>query len=143
VRCPELEQTLGYQLRQALVHSDQVFAEHMGALGITPPLYAILLVIENNPGCLISEVSRLVRITPNNIVQHLDVLLERGLVSRDFSAEDRRAKRLRLTEHGSKYLLELKARHQAVTDLFVSRLGVEGLDRLVQTLKASRGADTD
>lgn len=135
----ELEDTLGFQVRRAWVYLEQLFNRYMAETGITAQLYAILIVVENNPGCRISDLCRAVGVSPNNIVPSLDLLLDRGLVYRDFSSQDRRAKRLSLTERGRTRLEELRDVHRPVTEALTSKLGDENLAKLIELLKLLPG----
>jgi DNA-binding MarR family transcriptional regulator len=130
----ELNNTLGFVLRRAWVSMDQVFTQHLGAAGITSQLYAMLIIIEKNPGCRISELCRAIGVSPTNIVPAIDVLLARGLVCRDFSSHDRRAKRLSLTEVGASTLAELRRMHRPVTEHFTTKLGARNLAKLTELL---------
>lgn len=131
----ELDDTLGFQVRRAWVYMEQLFNRYMAQTGITAQLYAILIVIENNPGCRISDLCRAVGVSPNNIVPALDVLLDRGLVFRDFSAHDRRTKRLSLTETGRSTLEELRGAHRPMVQALTTRLGEQNIEKLVSLLK--------
>lgn len=139
LRRGELEDTLGFVMRRALVRTEQLFNQHMGATGITSQLYAILIVIDSNPGCRISDLCQAVGVSPNNIGPGLDALLDRGLVFRDFSSRDRRTKRLSLTDTGREQLAELRRMHQAITDELGRLLDSSDLATLLKLLKVVAG----
>ena len=130
----ELDETLGFRLRGAWNYMDQYFAKCFAGTGLTSQHYAMLIVIEKNPGCRISDLCRAISISPNNIVPALDLLLGRGLVYRDFSTHDRRIKRLGITDTGRRYLAELRKIHQPVTDHFLDKLGAQNMRKLVKLL---------
>jgi DNA-binding MarR family transcriptional regulator len=130
----ELDDTVGFVLRRTLMHEDQQFLEVMSATGVTAGRYAMLIVIEHNPGCRISDLGASIGIGPNNIVPLLDALLSSGLVARTLSDHDRREKQLRLTEFGRRHLAELRKRHEAITASVHARLGSENLEKLIKLL---------
>lgn len=135
----ELDDTLGFVVRGAWIQLDQLFNRFMARTGITAQLYAIMIVIENNPGCRISDLCRAVSVSPANIVPALDTLLDRGLIFRDFSSRDRRTKRLSLTETGRSTLSELRRAHRPMTEELTARLGERKLAKLIELLKELTG----
>jgi MarR family transcriptional regulator, organic hydroperoxide resistance regulator len=130
----ELNETLGFKLREAWVSMERYFVECFREEGITPPLYAILILVETNPGCLTSEICREVAISPTNIIPYVDGLIERGLLSREYSVKDRRHKHLSLTADGQAYLQRLRSLHQGLTDHFTAKLGKKNMDKLIELL---------
>src|SRR5581483_7723975 len=135
----ELDMLLGFRLRMAWSYMEHYFSKCFQGTGITPQHYAMLLVIEKNSGCRISDLCRAIKVSPTNIVPALDLLMQRGLVFRDFSTHDRRAKRLGLTELGASYLAELKRLHQPITAHFEERLGAANMRLLVRLLAQATG----
>jgi DNA-binding MarR family transcriptional regulator len=105
-----LPQLLGYQLRlaQRAVFAD--FAEAMGAEGISPGLFGMLVIIESNPGLKQTELAQAAHLDRSSIVPVVDKLEARGLVARRTSSEDRRVNGLWLTEQGVALLRRLKRR---------------------------------
>lgn len=131
----DLESAIGFHVRLAWVAMEQRFSKVMAGTGVTPSLYAILVVIEHNPGCRISDLCRAVGISPTNIVPPIAALLSRGLIFRDFSVQDRRTKRLRLTAAGEAYVAELRQRHEAIASHFTAKLGPAGMSQLLGFLR--------
>lgn len=108
---------------------------------ITPALYAILILVETNPGCLTSEICREVAISPTNIIPYVDSLIARGLLSREYGVKDRRHKHLSLTDKGRAGLQRLRSMHQALTDHFTARLGKKNMDKLIELLATMNAED--
>lgn len=135
----ELDSLLGFRLRMAWSYMEHYFTKCFLGTGITPQHYAMLLVIEKNAGCRISDLCRAIKVSPTNIVPSLDLLMQRGLVFRDFSTHDRRAKRLGLTQLGASQLAELKTLHQPITAHFEERLGAANMRALVRLLAQVTG----
>jgi DNA-binding MarR family transcriptional regulator len=106
---------VGFHLRQAQIAVFRDFVESMGPLGMTPGLFAVLVLIEANPGLKQSELARAVHLDRSTVVSVVDNLERRRLVERRAAANDRRSNALSLTSTGAVLLRRLKqrvARHE-------------------------------
>lgn len=130
----ELDQALGFRLRRAASIADASFGEVFAPLGITTQHYAILMSVRRNPGCSPSLLGELLNITPNNIVPHIDGLVERGYVRRVASRTDRRVKHLRLTPAGTEFTRLIASKHEEVRARLDARMGAENVARLLEML---------
>lgn len=103
---------VGYQLAQAAVTTNQVFAA--AALSADVDLrqveFTILALVDANPDLLATTLARALAVTPPNITMWLDRLEARGLVERVRSATDRRAQPLRTTPAGAATVARLAQR---------------------------------
>jgi DNA-binding MarR family transcriptional regulator len=131
----ELDAAVGFWLRLAQQRELRTFQAHFGESGIGQLAYAILLVLEANPGCRQSDLGAAVRARQPNLVEPLEALAARGLVSRTPDPRDRRAQVLALTGEGARLLAELKAVHARMIDGYREALGTEGYENLVQLLR--------
>ena len=104
-----LPQLLGYHLRCAQVAMFRHFNSRLGEYGISPPQLGALVLIEANPGISQSAIAGALRFDRSTLVQIIDRLEDRGLVTREVSAHDRRSYALKLTEVGSETLAGLKS----------------------------------
>ena len=104
-----LPQLLGYHLRCAQVAMFRHFNSRLGAYGISPPQLGALVLIEANRGISQSAVAGALRFDRSTLVQIIDRLEDRGLVTREVSAHDRRSYALKLTEVGRETLAGLKS----------------------------------
>lgn len=135
----ELDDVLGFLIRRVSVYLDRQFSEHMSQTGASMPLYAILLVVEKNPGCRITDLCKSIGISQTNIVPVLDVLLENGLVVRTLSTVDRRARCLELSAAGKEYLDHLRSLHKRIGEEIELKLGAEDTKRLLELLRRLLG----
>lgn len=106
---------VGFHLRQAQIAVFRDFVESMRPLDMTPGLFAVLVLVEANPGVKQSDLARAVHLDRSTVVSVLDNLERRGLVARHAATHDRRSNALRLTTAGSALLRRLKqrvARHE-------------------------------
>jgi len=132
----ELESAVGLWLRLAqqkdLRGFNRAFAEHR----ISQVQYAVLLVIEANPGCRQADLGAVLRIRQPNLVEPLEMLVERGLIDRRTDPRDRRAQTLGLTAAGRDLLERLRRSHDELIGSYRRRLGDDGYRQLVQLLRA-------
>jgi len=103
-----LPELIGYHLRlaQRAIFAD--FAESVGAGGISPGLFGILVVIEANPGLKQQRLAEAAHLDRSSLVPVIDKLEAHGLVERH--AADRRSNGLFLTAGGKALLRSLKVR---------------------------------
>ena len=101
---------VGFHLRQAQIAVFRDFAATMGALDISPGLFAVLVLIDGNAGLKQSELAKAVHLDRSTVVSVVDNLERRGLVARHAAANDRRSNALRLTANGATLLKKLKRR---------------------------------
>jgi DNA-binding MarR family transcriptional regulator len=132
----ELELALGFWLRLAQQLDQREYTRRLAASGLNPLAYSILLVVEANPGCRQTDLGSALRIRQPNLVEPLETLATRGLISRAPDPRDRRAQVLALTADGSEQLAALKATHGAMIEGYRARLGDEGYGQLIALLRA-------
>jgi DNA-binding MarR family transcriptional regulator len=141
----DLDQTLGFLLSRAQQQVFREFNDRFADLEITPRLYSILILIKMNPGCRQTDIGAALGALQTNLVRRIDILVDRGLVTRASDPDDRRAKVLRLTPAGETMAAVAEQRHaQMVTDM--ERQGPKtDYPRLMQSVArfvaASQGAD--
>jgi len=99
---------IGFHLRLAQIAVFRDFAATTGELDITPGLFAVLVLIESNPGLKQTDLARAVGLDRSSIVAVIDNLERRLLVLRRAVATDRRSNALRLTPAGMALLRKLK-----------------------------------
>jgi DNA-binding MarR family transcriptional regulator len=98
----QLQRVLGYQLAQAAIVTDALYARHVGEpFGLRPVEYTVLTLIAENPGGSLAQLARALAVTAPNITTMVDRLESRGLIARQQSASDRRAQVLHTTAKGA------------------------------------------
>jgi DNA-binding MarR family transcriptional regulator len=122
-----LADMVGFHLRLAQEASFRAFAHRVGARDLKPRRFAILLLIDQNPGLTQTALSRASGRDKSTLTPALDDLERRGLIERRRCAKDRRAHALYLTDGGRSLLREIR-RHAAAHD--------RQLDRILGTGKA-------
>jgi len=130
-----LDQALGFRLRLAQQFVFREFAAHFAPLELSPVLYSALLLIEANPGCRQTDLAAALGVRQPNLVERIDSLVQRGLVSRSPDPDDRRANVLKLTPAGQRFMVRAHAVHDRHTRQLIERVGEENHDKLVEILE--------
>jgi DNA-binding MarR family transcriptional regulator len=92
---------LGYQLAQAAIVTNGVFARTAGKpFGLRPVEYTVLTLIAENPGGSQARLARALAVTAPNITAIVDRLEARGWIARSRSEDDRRSQALHATQQG-------------------------------------------
>ena len=129
-----LPHLVGYMLRRAQLAVFQDFWRGYEAFDIRPAQYAVLIIIERNPGLRQSQVSAALNIKRANLVALLDSLESRGLAKRAPVATDRRSYALHLTDEGAslmKKLAEVNEAHERRVNAVIGEPGRKELLRLL------------
>ena len=125
---------VGYALRRAqgVIFAD--FNHSLAELGLRPGQFAVLMLIDQNPGTSQSNVSAALGIQKANFVSTIADLEKRGLVRRKKSHTDGRTYSLGLTARGRTQLqraTELQSLHEAKV---TAQIGTEGRLQLLLLL---------
>jgi DNA-binding MarR family transcriptional regulator len=118
-----LDSSLGYSLRRAQLSTYDDFSKAMEPFDISPSQFAVLTLIQANPGLTQSAICSALGIQKTNFVALLDKLEDRGITERRRSGGDRRSSALHLTPEGEKFVGSLVAAHQAMEAALARRLG--------------------
>jgi DNA-binding MarR family transcriptional regulator len=139
-----LPELIGYVLRRAQLVVFQDFFNTFAPFDISPAQFAVLTVIERNPGLTQSQVAAALGIKRTNFVGLLDELERRALAERRQAARDKRSYALYLTGEGAALVRKLKPALKAHESRMIAKVGEDGRDRLVALLRdiaeGSRGA---
>jgi DNA-binding MarR family transcriptional regulator len=116
-----LADMVGFHLRLAQEASFRAFAQRVGARNLKPRRFAMLMVIDRNPGLTQTALGRASGRDKSTLTPALDDLEHRGLIERRRSPKDRRVYALHLTAAGRSLLREL-TRHAAAHDRQLDRI---------------------
>ncbi len=97
----------GHLIRRAQQIAVAIFMEECAGFDLTPVQYAALAAIDANPGLDATRLSCLIGLDRSTIGSVLERLEAKALVERRPSADDRRAKRLRIRSAGRQLLAEV------------------------------------
>lgn len=143
-----LSSYIGFQLRRAQDLSFQAFARRVGDHDLSPGQFAVLALIEENPGINQTLLSIATGRDKSTLTPSLKELERRKLVHRARSTADRRAYILNLTELGRAHLQALTRHAEAHDRLLDSLVGEVHkplflflLEQIVEGLEAERTAE--
>jgi DNA-binding MarR family transcriptional regulator len=118
-----LDRRLGYLLRRAQLAVFQDFFATFAGFAVTPAQYAVLTLVEANPGSSQAQVADALAIKPANFVGLVRALVGRGLVRRAPVPGNRRSMALTLTDAGAELLSALHAAADAHEGRIADHLG--------------------
>ena len=130
----------GFLLRKVSAAAFQAFSAMVGEHDLHPMHFGMMLILEAEEPISQHELGVRAGIDPSTMVMRMDALIDRGLVERVRSAEDRRSYEIRLSVEGRKLLRELRAKAQEHGDRFFAPLSDnerKQLHRLLTKLAAS------
>ncbi|MFN3351909.1 MarR family winged helix-turn-helix transcriptional regulator [Pseudorhodoplanes sp.] len=131
-----LKEAIGFHLRLAQEASFRAFAERAGraGAGLKPNRYAMLTIIQENPGLTQAALGRASRREKSTVTPALNELVRNGLVKRRASPADRRVQTLWLTAKGKRHLRELTRHAIAHNEFLIGLIGQEHRDHLMELL---------
>lgn len=112
----------GFLLKKVSTASFTAFAEIVGAHGLHPMHFGMLMIIDAEEPVSQQELSRRTGIDPSTMVARMDVLEEHHLIDRPRSTDDRRSYEIRLSTAGRKLLAELRKEAQEHGERFFAPL---------------------
>ena len=104
-----LGDTVGFHLRTAQEAAFQAFSRRANDIENRPWRFAVLALIEANPGLTQGELAAALRRNTSSLTPVLDDLCRKGYVSRQRGQTDRRAYELNLTAQGNAARVKLMA----------------------------------
>ncbi len=125
---------VGYSLRRAQITLTRDLKARFRALDLSPAQFALLLVVEANPGLAQARVAEALAIERARLVLMLDRLEQRNLLVRTRSKSDRRSHALHVTDAGRRVLrtlVDLQAAHERYIEDTIGAAGKADLLRLL------------
>lgn len=92
--------TLAFLLSQVGIYASKRFAERIAEIGLYPPLFRVLNLIDAGEGQSQQAIGNAVEVPPSRMVALVDELERLGLVERRPHPDDRRVRALHLTRKG-------------------------------------------
>lgn len=119
---PAIHEQTGFLLRKVATAGFTRFAELVGAYGLHPMHFGMLLILEAEEPISQHELGERAGVDASTMVARMDVLVERGLVERRRSEGDRRSYEISLTPAGREVLKQLERRAREHGDRFFAPL---------------------
>lgn len=145
VKLGDLENILGFHLRLANVAVFQDYQVTMAGLSLTPKQFAVLELIESNPGASQIDLAHCLRMDKASMMALVNKLEGRNAIERRQSEIDRRRQELFITTDGIALASTAKKLREAHEAHFKERFSKEELANLVsylQRIYASTTAST-
>lgn len=130
-----LDDAVGFYLRTAHEAAFRAFLKRVSDTNTPPWRFAILVLIDANPGLTQIALARAIRRDTSSVTPALDDLCDRGLVTRIRQANDRRSYALKLTPLGKKAMQKLKASAEAHERELDRLVGREQRAQFIKTLQ--------
>ncbi len=129
-----LPDLIGYHVRLAQIAIFADFDEALARWQLSPGLFALLVIIEANPGLRQSQLARAAHLDRSTLVPALDKLEARGLVERRAAPDDRRSNGLWLTDEARPLLAAARSAVDAHERAIAAELSAEERSRLLDLL---------
>jgi len=130
-----LADAVGFYLRTAHEAAFRAFLSRVGDANALPWRFAILVLIDANPGLTQVALARAMRRDTSSLTPALDELCDRGLVTRIRQPHDRRSYALKVTPLGRKAMRQLKSSAEAHERELDRLVGREQRAQFIQNLK--------
>ncbi|MDB6044365.1 MAG: transcriptional regulator [Gammaproteobacteria bacterium] len=134
LRFGPLADYVGYALRRAQMSSVTGFLDAMKEVDLRPTQFAVLTLINENPGVRQNDICAALGLQKANFVPLLNELQRRGLAVRKEGVADRRSSALHLTPAGMTLLRRALELHTEWERRILARLGTRGRDQLLVLL---------
>jgi MarR family transcriptional regulator, lower aerobic nicotinate degradation pathway regulator len=131
----------GFLMSWCAARSRGAFGRALEELGLRPPQFAVLSVIDTQPGLTQQALVEATGIDPSSMVQLLDALSEAGLAERRPHPTDRRKRAVHLTDQGRDALRRARGAATEVGEATFAPLAPEERRQLHALLRKLSGLD--
>ena len=125
-KTPNLNQALRAWMDVAMHRSMRGWAHHAKSMGLSMPQFSILMQLQHHGHCGVSDISERFEISPAAASQHVENLVQAGLLERLETPEDRRVREIQLTDKGRSLIESGIAQRHAVDGATERRLQRRG-----------------
>lgn len=132
----------GFLLNVVAARSREAFAGGLAELGLRPPQFAVLTMIEASPGMAQQDLVGATGIDPSSMVAMLDALEHAGLAERRPHPDDRRKRALHLTAAGVSRLAEAREVVAAIRPAVFGALDDDEFGELHRLLRKLTGYES-
>jgi MarR family transcriptional regulator, organic hydroperoxide resistance regulator len=133
-----LENSIGYQLREANRAADVALAARLSRHDIPIGMWFYLRILWQHPGINQSELSRRINATSATTAVQLAKMEQMGLIERSGAPEDKRLLRVHLTERGKALEAELMPEALRHREQMVAEVAPEDLATTMRVLRKIR-----
>jgi len=127
--------TLAFLLSQVGIYASKRFAERIATVGLQPPLFRVLNLVDAEEGKSQQAIAAGIEIPPSRMVALVDELERLGLVERRPDPKDRRVRALFLTAEGRRRLARGRKIAKQHEEELTKGMKAADRDRLVDLLQ--------
>lgn len=127
--------SLAFLLSQVGIFASKRFAERIATVGLQPPLFRVLNLVDAEEGKSQQAIAAGIEIPPSRMVAFVDELERRGLVERRPDPKDRRVRALFLTAEGRRCLARGRKIAQQHEEELTRGMKAADRERLVELLR--------
>ena len=131
----------GFLMNWAAARSREAFARSIGELGLKPPQFGVLTVIESRPGMTQNELVEATDVDPSTMVGLIDHLEAEGLAERRPHPSDRRKRAVHVTAKGKRTLARAQKAAAEVGERTFARLTPAERAELHRLMRKLTGLD--
>ena len=139
----DLSSNVNYLLRRAHQHADDLFADAMAGLDVTPRQATLLFEIGQNVGISLSQLAHLSGVDRGTISEMVPRLERRGLLIQRRADDDGRAKALTLTPAGETLVRDAVCRTEGLAKRVLSSLPEEYRQLFLKMLSQLVGLEVE
>ena len=132
---PALDKSPSHLLHRALQLALDIYAEELGAGGITQRQFAVLSAVEAYEGLTQTDLVKITGIDRSTLADMAARMIAKGLLERERSASDARANAVSLTQAGRETLEEARPKMAAADARLMRLLSATKREALVSTLR--------
>ena len=135
VRTEELMQAPGFLLRRCSQIVMAIFLEETAGHDLTPAQFGALVLIADEPGMDQTRLMQLAALDRSSVTNTVERLEKRGLIKRKVDPDDRRARRLSVTDKGIKMIGDVQAGAQRTQERILAPLGAKRGAEFIKMLR--------
>lgn len=126
--------SVSYRIRLLQIASYKAFEQTVTGFGSAPRYFGMLKLIEANPGIPQTRLAEAIFLDRSSLVPILDTLTREGWVERRAAPQDRRVRRVFLTDAGTERLVDLGQQVAAHESAITTGLSAAEKDQLLHLL---------
>lgn len=130
----DLDRSFGFLVHDIARLQRKVFDRRASSLGLTKPQWSVLAHLARHEGISQAGLAEILEVEPITLTRHIDRLQEAGWVERRPDPNDRRIRRLHLTEQAFPILDQLRPMAAATREDALADLTQTERERLIDVL---------
>jgi DNA-binding MarR family transcriptional regulator len=129
-----LNQALRTWMDVAMHRSMRGWSHHAKSMGLSMAQFSILMQLQHHGQCGISDISERFEISPAAASQHVEKLVQAGLLARLETPEDRRVREIQLTDKGRSLIEKGMTQRHAWLERLAATFGEADRQRIAMAL---------